>query len=104
VSVTIAALPVQTAQASLEGWRPEPPRGRFRTAWEASFGPPPVEAPNFVGWRLSGGAAFIAQAVATAIPGEAAPSFAGALARYVRMATIEDPVRGGDPVIFRATI
>jgi hypothetical protein len=105
VSLTIAALPVATAAASSsESWRPEPPRGRFRTAWEASFGPPPAEAPAMVGWRLPGPAGFLAQAVATTLPSETAAACSSAIARYARMATIEDPVRGGDPVIFRATM
>lgn len=104
MSVTIAALPVPTAPAGSDNWRPEPPRGRFRTAWEASFGPARVETPGFVGWRYSGGAGYAAQAIATSLPSELAPSFEAALARYACMATIEDPVRGGDPVIFRTTM
>jgi hypothetical protein len=105
VSLTIATLPVATTAASgSESWRSEPPRGRFRTAWEASFGPPAVEAPAMVGWRLSGPAGFLAQAVATALPSETAAGCSSAVARYARMATIGDPVRGGDPVIFRATM
>jgi hypothetical protein len=91
------------AASSSESWRPEPPRGRFRTAWEASFGPPPVAPPAMVGWRLPGPAGFLAQAVATTLPSEHTTA-STALARYARMATIEDPVRGGDPVIFRATM
>lgn len=105
MSLTITALPVATAPASgSESWRPDPPRSRFRTAWETSFGPTPVQSSPMVGWRHSGPAGYLAQAVATALPSEATNGIASAIARYLRVATIEDPVRGGDPVIFRATM
>lgn len=57
-----------------------------------------------VGWRQPGPAAYLAQAVANTLPSEASNGFANAIARYARVATIGDPVRGGDPVIFRTTM
>ena len=104
MSMAITALPVATASASSESWRPEPPRARFRTAWEASYGPAPTGSPSFVGWRLQSGAGFLAQAIAATAPSEMPAEVAGALARYQQAAMIDDRIRSGDPVFFRATL
>jgi hypothetical protein len=104
MSMAITALPVATAPPRSESWRPEPPRARFRSAWEASYGPSPAAPPSFVGWRLQGGSAFLAQALAAAAVPETPPDHAGALARYRQAALIGDPIRSGDPMFFRTTL
>lgn len=104
MSLAISALPVAAAPSSSESWRPEPPRPRFRTPWEASYGPTPAGSPAFVGWRLQSGAGFLAQALAGTAPSETATEIAGALARYRQAAEIDDRLRSGDPVFFRATL
>jgi hypothetical protein len=104
MSMAITALPIATAAASSESWRPELPRARFRTAWEASYGPAATGSPCFVGWRLQSGAGFLAQALAATAPAEMPANLARALASYQQAALIDDRGRSGDPVFFRATL
>lgn len=102
--MAITMLPIATASSSSQSWWPEPPRARFRTAWETSYGPRPAEAPSMVGSRLQNGAGFLAQALAAVTPAETLAEPSSALARYRQAAVIGDPIRAGDPMFFRATL